>query len=75
MEEKIATTEDEKVEAFCCPVSSNSGCCGSHLITVAKLELKEEMCFCSRVPKSWAWADNFANKLFIKSSKLYLEQL
>ena len=40
MEEKLATAEDEKVEAFCCPGSSNSGCCGSHLITTAKLELK-----------------------------------
>ena len=31
-----------------------SGCCGTHLITVARIESKERMCFCGKSRKIWA---------------------
>ena len=59
---------------------SISGCCGSHLIRVARTEAREGMCFCSKSSKIWACCFHIKNQcnqghlgqvVVTKSAKLY----
>ena len=45
--------EYKKLKSFYFPIWSIMGCCGTHMSTVAKTELKEVMCFCGKSLKIW----------------------
>ena len=51
---KLQPLRIKKLNSFYFPSWSIMGCCGTHLSTVAKTELKEVMCFCGKSLKIWA---------------------